>query len=80
MNQLQRLKKIEAFKKLNEVNCFSPIEDEGGFSWHGCDICENGLGTNVYAIHGYSPKHKKIFELGDTCHECLCIEYNGIER
>ena len=80
MNQYKRAEKIEKFKALNEVNNISQIDsdDDGSFSMHGCDICRCG-GTNVYACDGYSPKHGAL-ELGDVCHECLCIEANGVER
>jgi hypothetical protein len=72
---------LSRYKKENEVNNVSVIDDEASadFSRNGCDCCSNGLGSDVYEAHGYSSKHKKIFELGSICHECICVEYNGID-
>ena len=71
--------RCEKFLRVNEVVTCSIIEenDEGHFSMRGCDCCSNGLGTTVYECHGYSEKHKEVFELGSVCHECICYFYNG---
>lgn len=75
---MMRSNKCEKFLKINEVNCCSIIKenDEGSFNPNGCDCCQ-GLATNTYTCHGYSPKYKKIFELGEVCAECICYFYNG---
>ena len=76
---MMRSKICEKFLKHNEVNCCSQVDsdNEGSFSWSGCDCCDNGLGNTVYECHGYSPKTKEVVELGDVCHECLCYFANG---
>lgn len=68
----------ENFLKANEVNCCSIIRDhdDGSFNKNGCDCC-NGLANTTYDCHGFSPKNKKIVELGSICGECLCYFYNG---
>ncbi len=74
----------EKFLKDNGVNCVSVLnietEDEGHFSWSGCDCCKNRLGTTVYDCYGYDPKQKKAVEIGQICHDCICYFYNGDER
>ena len=79
MNQTQRSKLIEAFKRHNKVNCISiENDDEGSFNPNGCDVC-NSLAQDTYVMSGYAPKTKEVLELGDVCHDCICVEYNGIE-
>lgn len=67
----------EKFLKHNEVNSVSIInpDDEGGFTL-GCDVC-NSLPNTTYSCNGYSPKHKKVYELGEVCGDCLNYFYNG---
>lgn len=74
---MKRSKVCEEFLEHNEVNCVTMInsEDEGSFT-SGCDVC-NSLATTTYSCNGYSPIHKKIFELGEVCGECLMYFYNG---
>lgn len=83
------------FKRLNGVVTLSiaPLkeEDEDGndvdsdtdsepyFSHSGCDCCSHGLGNTVYDVIGFDPKAKDVVEVGQICHECLCVEYNGID-
>jgi hypothetical protein len=76
---MKRSKLCEKFLKVNGANCCSMKHDtdEGSFSRNGCDCCENGLGTTVYECQGFSPKTKRVVELGDICHECLCYFANG---
>jgi len=68
----------ESYLKHNEVNCCSLTDqdDEGSFNPRGCDCC-NGLASTTYAVSGYSPKNKKVFELGEVCGDCLCYFANG---
>lgn len=70
----------EKFLKINEVNCCSIIKDndEGSFNRNGCDCC-HGLATTTHECNGYNPKTKKVVELGEVCHECICYFYNGDE-
>lgn len=72
-------KKLDQWLKRNEVNCVSLIDDhdEGSFNPYGCDCCDS-LATNTYSVHGYSPKYKEVFELGDICGDCLNYFYNGV--
>lgn len=37
-------------------------EDEGHFSWAGCDVCANNLGNIVYDAQGYR-------SLADSCQD-----------
>ena len=73
--------KCEQFLKHNEVNTCDIIDNdsEGYFSWSGCDCCKNSLGQTVYDCHGYSPKNKEIYELGQICGDCIGYFYNGTE-
>lgn len=63
---------------------FSPCEnatnnDEGEFSWRGCDIIHDGhrLGRQVYKMTGFDPVTKDVFVLGYICAECLLYVHNG---
>lgn len=49
------------------------------FSSSGCDCCSHGLGNSVYPTIGYSKK-EGVVTVGDICHECICVEYNGVEK
>lgn len=71
--------KCEQFLKNSGVNCCSLIDsnDDGHFSWRGCDCCKNRLGTTVYQCHGYNSETKSVIELGDICQNCICYFYNG---
>ena len=77
----RRSKQIDKYMKFNELTTLSIIDVDGDtpdpqFSMRGCDICDGG-GDNVYECHGYSQKHKKIFDGFDVCGHCICIIYNG---
>ena len=81
---MKREDKVNEFFEHNEIDCMSIDTDpETGedhdpyFTWSGCDICNNRLGSNVYPCSGYSPKHDKVFDGFEVCHQCLCYIYNG---
>ena len=83
--QLKALKPVmysdlcNQFLAANEVNCCTTIDsdDKGSFARRGCDCCNTGLGTTVYACNGFNPKTKQAVELGDICSNCLCYFANG---
>jgi len=54
-------------------------EDEGQFSWNGCDIIHDDyrLGNTVYQVAGFNPLTKDIFRLGNICGQCLQYIING---
>lgn len=54
-------------------------EDEGYFSWAGCDVRHPGsnLGNTVYEVQGYNPITKEVEDLGRICAECLCYCANA---
>ena len=69
---------LEAFEKRHALTTLNAIDESNiYFSHNGCDVCNSG-GSDVYECHGYSSKHDEIFDGFDVCHECLCVEYNGI--
>lgn len=80
----KREKNLKAFKEHNEIVGISIIEDEthsgeASFSSNGCDVCDDGLGNNVYDCHAWSPNEHRIIDGFQICHECICFEYNGDE-
>lgn len=77
MNDYKRYILLENFKAKMEIENLSSKEYERYFCHHGCDVCDGGP-NNVYPCEGYSLKHKEIFDGFYVCHECLCVEYNGI--
>lgn len=79
MSKVMRSTLCDEFLSENEVQNCSMIEseDEGSFSRSGCDCCQTGLGVTIYACNGWNPKARKVVELGDVCHECICYFYNG---
>ncbi len=62
-----------------DVDSDSEYDAERHFSHGGCDCCSHGLGNDVYPTIGYRPKTKSVLEVGEICHECICVEYNGID-
>ena len=64
-----------------ECNCISETDQnqEGCFSWSGCDIKhpDSNLGNNVFDVSGYNPITKQVENLGHICAECLCYIVNG---
>jgi hypothetical protein len=82
MNYRQQQEKkcdlLEQFKKYNSIVNLSAIDYDTHFSMSGCDVCNSG-GADVYECNGYSLKHHEIFDGFQVCHNCLCIEYNGID-
>lgn len=76
--QMKIADQLEAFKAFNSIDNIDAIDLENiYFSHDGCDVCHSG-GADVYDCHGYSSKHKKIFDGFQVCHYCLCVEANGI--
>lgn len=73
--------KCELFLKRNEVNCCALIDsdEEGSFSWNGCECCQSGLGCTVYECQGLDPVKHEVVLLGDVCSSCLCYFANGDE-
>jgi|TARA_Y100000031_G_C8005122_1_gene285430 hypothetical protein len=74
---------INVYQQVLDRGLFSS-SDEASFSYRGCDICNNGLGNDVYDIKGfislYDAKHSK----GDDdsysfqiCNECLYKTHYG---
>ena len=76
---MNRSKKCEKFLRINEVNCCSIIGEntEPSFNRNGCECCESGYQLDTYPCNGFNPKTKKVVELGEVCHDCICYFYNG---
>jgi hypothetical protein len=51
------------------------VEDEGAFSWHGCDICGSQLGGHRYPAHALD-KDNEIVHL-EVCSDCYLYMANG---
>ena len=51
------------------------IPDEGGFSWHDCELCGCPLGGDRYAAHGWSMDDELIHY--DICQDCVMLTANG---
>jgi hypothetical protein len=51
------------------------VHDEGGFSWHGCEVCRSSLGGTRYAAHGFAEDGSVLHY--DVCADCLCYLANG---
>ena len=65
---------------LDEAELTSGVEtgdicDEGGFSWHDCELCGSPLGGDRYAAHGWSMDDELIHY--DICPDCLFTTANG---
>ena len=83
------MKISDAFKRMEKkyrLKFFSLGMPEDGaeraFSSRGCDICDNGLGNDVWTLDavGVIPGPSKtcyILHDLDVCHECLCYSANG---
>lgn len=62
-------------------------DDEGGFSYSGCDGCGSSLGGSRYAAHGFiipegeDPNDRELWSLVhlDICTDCLQYLANGEE-
>ena len=51
------------------------ICDEGGFSWHDCELCGSPLGGDRYAAHGHDSNGEIMHY--DICTDCLFYIANG---
>lgn len=71
---------VDKFLKKEGLYTLTPIErePEGYFSHAGCEICNDGLGNNVYQCNGYNETTKEIQEGYQVCHECLHYMANGM--
>lgn len=54
------------------------VNDEGGFSWHNCELCNSPLGGDRYAAHASKQvngrwQHTHL----DVCVDCLFAVDNG---
>jgi len=64
--------KIDEFLKKEKLVYLSQKTDlEPEFKWKGCDICNNGLGNNVYECMGRNFETKEIQSGYYVCTECL---------
>ena len=72
-------KQIDEFIVKEELTCLTidGEEQEAYFSWRGCDICNDGLGNNVYDCSGFHPSSGSIVTGYQVCGGCLCYIYNG---
>ena len=54
------------------------VEDEGGFSWYNCELCNSSLGGNRYAAHASKKTADKWEHTHlDICEDCLFATANG---
>ena len=54
--------------------------DEGGFSWHECELCGSHLGGDRYAAHAIKqerPDGRWIVTHLDVCCDCVMATANG---
>jgi len=79
----------EIMKQIEDCGLFSKVndEDEGHFSWRGCDhpeCSEKGKGATVYEIKGYvslrdaQEDNDNYYEF-QVCGECFVAMYYGRE-
>lgn len=62
---------IDTEEEFEELENKGKLFDEGGFSWHDCELCKSPLGGNRFAAHG-------IDENDDILHYSICqdcVEY-----
>lgn len=65
----------------HHVHVAQDIHDEGGFSWHECELCGSNLGGDRYAAHASKPvglpsTRWETVHL-DVCSDCLMATANG---
>lgn len=67
---------IEA--NLGELEAVLACEEdcEGWFSWHSCDVCNEGLGGERHPVVFFDKEGNRVSE-GACCSACLCYLANG---
>lgn len=53
------------------------VYDEGGFSWHDCDLCGSTLGGDRYVYHWVASG--RLEHGDDACSDCVMMLANGEE-
>jgi len=61
-----------------------PLNDEGGFSWSPCEVCDSSLGGNRYTWHAIIPKDGDVkggtMVHGTCCEDCVYfINYGKLD-
>jgi hypothetical protein len=69
-NSQERLNTPELIEQVISSGLFS-FDDETHFNWQGCEHCADGLGAEVYDLHGYrSLEDRELYEF-QVCGDCI---------
>lgn len=61
----------EFMKRHGIENLSTDSDDEGSFSWRGCDCCGSSLGGTRYACTGYNRIRNEVIEFSNVCQDCV---------
>lgn len=53
------------------------LYDEGGFSWHDCELCGSNLGGDRYSAHGITNDENEDILHYNICANCVHYLANG---